>query len=164
MNKIKFLNYVFLILLFATVFFYPKTLWQNSKVSSTSAQYEQLVQQYEVIKQTELSDLQDILIEIINARLKCYTDTSDYSLRLSECRKKYQYAILRAARENLKSSPSLGEFLLCIQNCPLSYSFCNGEELSEGNSKNCRNIEVLCIERCLDDFWRGNSLNDDTTN
>ncbi|MBF0378198.1 MAG: hypothetical protein HQK72_12060 [Desulfamplus sp.] len=131
---------------------------QNSRSNLLNAQYDQIIQNYELTKETEQSDLKPILLKIVNNRLKCYSDTSEYSLRLSNCRKKYQYELLRAARENLKSSPSLGEFMLCTQNCPLAYSFCNGEELTENESQNCQEIEVLCVERCLDAFWRGNGF------
>lgn len=159
-NKKKILKYTSVTLFFCTVLFWSKIIDQNDNNSLIAMQYDDIIQQYEFVKTAEQSDLKDVFLEIIDRRLKCYSDTSDYSLRLSTCRKDYDYEILIAARENLKSSPSLGEFMLCTQNCPLSYSFCNGEELSEGESKDCREIEVLCIETCLNAFWRGNSLSD----
>ncbi|MBF0241678.1 MAG: hypothetical protein HQK64_04280 [Desulfamplus sp.] len=154
----KLLKYTLVVLPFCAILLLPRTTGESHKISLIAMQYDELVEKYEVVKQAEQSDLKKIFIKIINTRLKCYSETSDYSLRLSECRKNYQYAILRAARENLKSSPSLGDFMLCTQDCPLAYSFCNGEELSEGESKDCREVETLCIELCLDAFWRGNSL------
>ncbi len=162
-NKIKYLEYILAILFFITILFWAKTIDQTKK-SLIAIQYDDIVYQYEVIKTAEQSDLKSVFIKIINKRLKCYADTSDYSLRLSTCRKTYEYDILRAARDNLKSSPSLGDFMLCTQNCPLSYSFCNGEEFSEGESQDCRDIESLCIETCLNEFWRGNDLNENGGN
>lgn len=162
MNKVNFFKYIVFIVILGTILFWAYPAGKESNDHLTSSQYDAIVHQYEAIKRAEQSNLQDILLQIVNVRLKCYLNTSEYSLRLSECRKQYEYDILRAARENLKSSPSLGEFMLCIQNCPLAYSFCNGEELVEGKSIDCRNIEILCIENCLDMFWRGSSLSEST--
>ncbi len=159
-NNKKTFKYIFTIFAFVVIFIWAKPTGQHSSEDSIATQYDQIVYQYEMIKKAEQSDLKEVFLDIVKNRLKCYSANSDYSVRLSTCRKAYQYALLRAARENIKSSPSLGDFMLCIQNCPLAYSFCNGEELSEGQSKDCLQIEILCIESCLDKFWRGNSLSD----
>ncbi|MBF0228046.1 MAG: hypothetical protein HQK63_00395 [Desulfamplus sp.] len=158
-DKQKSLKYILALLVFITIVFWAQPMGQNSRSKSLNAQYDKILHNYELTKKMEQSDLKPIFLKIVNMRLKCYSDTSDYLLRLSNCRKQYQYELLRAARENLKSSPSLGEFMLCIQNCPLAYSFCNGEELTENESQNCQETEVLCVEGCLDAFWRGRGFN-----
>jgi len=164
MNKYKkeYLKYIVAIFSLGTILLWPVSIDHINGDSLTSLQYDEIVKRYQSVKRGEQSELEELLISIIDDRLKCYEETSDYALRLSQCRKKYQYQILRAARENLKSSPSLGEFMICTQDCPLAYSFCNGEELSGQDQEDCRQIEALCIEVCLDSFWRGNSITNNT--
>ncbi|MBF0574045.1 MAG: hypothetical protein HQK69_09855 [Desulfamplus sp.] len=160
-DKQKSLKYILAMLTFVTILFWTRPIGQNSRSNEINSQYDQIIHNYELTKDTEQSDLKPILLKIIDKRLKCYENIADYSLRLSTCRKQYQYELLRAARDNLKSSPSLGDFMLCTENCPLAYSFCNGEDMTpEEDSQKCQEIEVLCVERCLDAFWRGNGFSD----
>ncbi|MBF0204135.1 MAG: hypothetical protein HQK67_07425 [Desulfamplus sp.] len=159
-SKKQYLKYILSFLCLITILFWPESFQYIDDQSLINDEYNAIIQKYQFIKKGEQSELKELFLAVINDRLKCYFNTSDYSLRLQNCRKEYAYQILRTARENLKSSPSLGEFMLCIQDCPLSYSFCNGEESSGTSTQDCREIEALCIERCLDAFWRGNSLSD----
>ncbi len=120
-----------------------------------SGQYAFMVQEYNEIKKAEHSELKPLLLEIIDNRLQCYSKTSSYSLRLKNCRKEYIYQMLRTAREQIKAAPNVGEFVLCIRDCPLAFSFCNAEETMAYSEIDCREIEALCIETCLDNSWRG---------
>ncbi|MBF0469266.1 MAG: hypothetical protein HQK61_10355 [Desulfamplus sp.] len=159
-NKKRYLRYLVFLISFILVVLSPGSMGYYDK-SLISIEYDAIVEKYKLIKQGEQSELKDLLIAVVDNRLKCYFETPNYMLRLENCRKKYEYEILRTARENLKSAPSLGYFMLCVQDCPLSYSFCNGEDFSDHETdQDCKEIEVLCIEKCLDTFWRGNSLSD----
>ncbi len=118
--------------------------------------YEQMVGGYEMIKGVELSELEGKLKAVAVARNDCYEGLSNLSLRLTKCRKHYSFDILELARQNIKSSPSLGKFMLCVRECPLAYSMCRGDESIEANDDSeCYVKEVQCIEACLDLYWRG---------
>lgn len=123
--------------------------------------YGRFIAQYErITTDGEHSDLKPYLFEIVSERLKCYSKTSDYNQRLQKCRKEYMYKALRTAREQIKAAPSLGEFVTCVRDCPLSFSLCKGKEASGYTDSDCKDVEILCIETCLDDYWRGNQLSD----
>ncbi len=118
--------------------------------------YKQMVGGYEMIQGIELSELEGEFKTVVRSRNDCYEGLSDLSLRLTKCRKRYLSDILALARQNIKSSPSLGRFMLCIRECPLAYSMCRGEESIEANNDSeCIVREVQCIEVCLDYYWRG---------
>ena len=118
--------------------------------------YEQMVKGYEMIQDVELSELEDELKAVATARNDCYGGLSKISSRLKTCRKSYLSDILALARQNIKSAPDLGKFILCIQDCPLAYSMCQGEEFNEtDDDSECIVKEVQCIESCLDRYWRG---------
>ena len=125
---------------------------------SKSDAYVSLIDMYSAIKTKEQSELKPLLIEIIDKRLQCYSEKADFRMRLKNCRKTYMHQVLRTAREEIKSAPSLGEFMLCIINCPFVFSMCKGEENGSHENVDCRDIECLCIEDCLDRFWSGNNL------
>ncbi|WP_139786636.1 hypothetical protein [Desulfamplus magnetovallimortis] len=122
--------------------------------------YGAIIETYNMIKASEASDLKDLWLELIDERIKCYSETSDYSLRLNNCRKYYIFKILITAREQIKSAPSIGAFMRCVRDCPLAFSLCNGELAVEAIEADCRDIEALCVEVCLDKYWRGNTLED----
>tara|TARA_B100000614_G_scaffold259483_1_gene284175 strand:- start:276 stop:797 length:522 start_codon:yes stop_codon:yes gene_type:complete len=119
--------------------------------------YDQMVLGYEMIQDIELSELEDEFQTVVSERNDCYRGLSNLSARLSVCRKQYLTDILALARQNIKSSPSMGKFLLCVQECPLSYSMCRGTVTDEVDpDADCTLNEVKCIEGCLDLYWRGN--------
>lgn len=122
--------------------------------------FRKIVKRYGEIKKAEQSELKPFWIEIINKRIQCYSSTLDYRLRLQNCRKEYMYEILITAREETKSTPSLGEFMWCVRDCPLAFSLCKGEEYLEYSGIECVEVESLCIEKCLDDYWRGRYLDE----
>lgn len=115
---------------------------------------------YELIKTTELSDtLHDRLVEIIQARKDCSAIQVSYDERNSRCRKAYINEIFQLARANIKSAPMPGLFIRTIRECPIAGSLCNGEV---GRSEaECIEMEVRCIEYCLDQYWRGGTFPDE---
>ncbi len=138
----------------ATLFFALTNPFQKEK--SAWDFYERMVMGYEMIQGVELSELERELKAEVNARNDCYEGLSNLSMRLKICRKQYLTDILVLARKNIKSSPSMGKFVLCVQECPLAYSMCRGEESNEANDgSECAVKEVQCIEACLDRYWRG---------
>lgn len=135
---------------------WPEPAGQVGNISMPG--YIAIVKHYNQVKQEETSELNDLLIKIVEDRLQCYSEVSDYTLRLQKCRKEYTYNILRTAREQIKSAPSVGYFMRCIQECPITFSICSGEDNYSIDDRDCVEMEVLCIESCLDKFWRGTSL------
>lgn len=118
--------------------------------------YEDMVKGYEAIQKVELSELETELKAVVKRRNDCYGSLSNISSRLTICRKRYLYDILSLARQNIKSSPTLGKFMLCVRECPLAYSMCEGTEHKEVDiNSECTVEEVKCIESCLDLYWRG---------
>lgn len=118
--------------------------------------YEDMVMGYEAIEEVELSELEGELKEVVKRRNDCYGNISNLSPRLSICRKHYLSEILALARQNIKSAPDLGKFMLCVRECPLAYSMCAGTEIEEINiNSECTIKEIQCIELCLDRYWRG---------
>ncbi|MBF0200247.1 MAG: hypothetical protein HQK66_02850 [Desulfamplus sp.] len=144
-----------IILLLLCIIFWPTVV--DIETSATSS-YESIIAHYNRIKQGEHSELKPFLEEVVRDRIFCYSSTSEYSLRLLNCRKEYIYRLLRTAREKIKSAPSLGKFILCIRDCPLSFSLCKGEEYLEATGIECEDMEILCIENCFDRYWRGSRL------
>ncbi len=118
--------------------------------------YRQMVTGYEAIQKVELSELETELKAVVKRRNDCYGNLSNFSSRLTVCRKHYLSDILALARKNIKSSPSLGKFMLCVRECPLVYAMCEGAGLNEGDiDLECTVEEIQCIESCLDKYWRG---------
>ena len=144
---VVFLGGVVLYLALANPFVEDKSAWEF---------YDRMVLGYEAIQGIELSELEDEFVTVVAARNDCYRGLSNLSARLSVCRKSYLTDILALARQNIKSSPSMGKFLLCVQECPLSYSMCRGTVTDQTSAdETCTLKEVRCIEGCLDLYWRG---------
>ena len=118
--------------------------------------YNLITKEYKSIQKVEFSELETELEALVKKRNDCYGSHSELSSRLSDCRKHYLSDILALARQNIKSAPSLGKFMLCVRECPLTYSMCRGAESDEANPDvECSIKEVQCIEACLDLYWRG---------
>lgn len=117
--------------------------------------YHQLATFYEQVRETPLSSaLKADLEKIVEARLDCYLDEQGYDGRLQECRNNYLTATIAMARQKVPAAPLLGNFILCIQDCPISHAICAGEH-SYNNGVDCVAIESRCLEHCLDLYWRG---------
>ncbi len=124
-------------------------------------QYEKMVARYETVRKTELSEFEGLLEKVAKERFACYADISAYDKRLVNCRKQYMNDILEIARQNIKSAPSLGEFMLCVRDCPLAYSMCRGVDTDgDYEPSECIEAEVQCVEWCLDTYWRGDGMNE----
>ena len=117
--------------------------------------YGLILEHYETISETRLSELEEVLVETVNARVDCYGELS-YDKKLLECRKQYMRTVLEIARQNIKSSPSLGEFMLCVRDCPLTHALCRGTDWNwASDPSECIETEARCLEWCLDAYWRG---------
>jgi len=117
--------------------------------------YHQLTNFYEQVRETPLSSsLKADLKRIVESRLACYLDEQGYDGRLQECRDNYLTDTIAMARQKVPAAPMLGNFILCIRDCPISHAICAGEH-SYNNGVDCTAIESQCIERCLDLYWRG---------
>lgn len=121
--------------------------------------YESMVERFETVRQVEFSELDGLLEKVVKDRFDCYATIAGYEKRLLKCRKQYMNKILEIARNNIKSSPSLGEYMLCVRDCPLAYSMCRGvDEDDVYDPMECIEVEIQCVEWCLDTFWRGDGL------
>jgi len=105
---------------------------------------------YAAVKETELSEHSEALLEIIEKRMRCYSEEESLKRRLSECKKEYQLDIINYVKEKINSSPDFGKFIHCVETCPAVSAICKGER-----TEDCSELEVQCIEFCLDKFWRG---------
>lgn len=118
--------------------------------------YWDVVWYYGMIQKVELSELEGELKAIVMRRNSCYEGLSNPTSRLKTCRKRYLNDILDLARNNIKSAPSMGKFILSVRECPLAYSMCQGTEPEETDANLvCTVREIQCIEACLDTYWRG---------
>ena len=93
--------------------------------------------------------------QAIRNRLACYEENHEYGKRIQICNNKYAKNIIQAARKAIHSRPSLGEFALNINMCPILYNICMGN--TEGNKERCILFERQCIDYTLDIFWRGSA-------
>ena len=62
--------------------------------------------------------------QTIQNRLKCYEENHDYGQRIQICNNKYVKSLVRHARKGIHSRPSLGEFVLNVDMCPILYNIC----------------------------------------
>lgn len=92
---------------------------------------------------------------IIRERARCYKQMTEPLGRKRSCNIAYVDAIIRTAREKLKSVPELGLFIRRVQYCPIMYSMCVGENQ---NTEACVEVERNCIDITLDKYWRGASI------
>jgi hypothetical protein len=90
--------------------------------------------------------------EIIRRRLACYEETAFPLERFRVCGASYVDAIVRTARESVKSRPELGQFIRRVQYCPIIHSICTGEH---HDAESCVLMERQCIDATLDQYWRG---------
>lgn len=117
--------------------------------------YAYVVGEYTRIRGTRLStELYPELVALIEDRQRCYVEKQGYSDRIDACRRDYLNRILETARVNIKAAPLLGNFIICIRDCPISHAICAGER-SEHPELPCTDVEAQCIEYCLDLYWRG---------
>ena len=93
--------------------------------------------------------------QTIQNRLKCYEENHDYGQRIQICNNKYVKSLVRHARKGIHSRPSLGEFVLNVDMCPILYNICMGQ--TEDDKERCILFERQCIDYTLDMFWRGSA-------
>lgn len=93
--------------------------------------------------------------QTIQNRLKCYEENHDYWQRIQICNNKYVKSLVRHARKGIHSRPSLGEFVLNVDMCPILYNICMGQ--TEDDKERCILFERQCIDYTLDMFWRGSA-------
>ena len=93
--------------------------------------------------------------QAIQRRLKCYEENHDYGQRIQICNNKYVKNIVHNARKAVHSRPSLGEFVLHINLCPILYNICMGQTAYD--KERCIQFERQCIDYTLDIFWRGSA-------
>ena len=91
----------------------------------------------------------------IQNRLRCYEENHDYGQRIQICNNKYVKSIVQHARKAVHSRPSLGEFVLNVDLCPILYNICMGQ--TEDDKDRCIRFERQCIDYTLDMFWRGSA-------
>ena len=94
-------------------------------------------------------------MQTIQNRLKCYEENHDYGQRIQICNNKYVKSLVRHARKGIHSRPSLGEFVLNVDMCPILYNICMGQ--TEDDKERCILFERQCIDYTLDMFWRGSA-------
>jgi len=93
--------------------------------------------------------------EAIRNRLKCYEEKHEYLGRIQICNNAYVKRIVDLARRSVHSRPSIGEFVLNVDMCPIVYNLCMGQ--TERNRERCILFERQCIDYTLDVFWRGSA-------
>lgn len=90
---------------------------------------------------------------IIEDRLMCYSMNKSFSRRLKTCNNEYVKQIVHAAREKIKSRPSVGIFVAQVGLCPILYNICMGK--TQNDKDRCITFERQCIDYNLDEHWRG---------
>ena len=117
----------------------------------------QLVRQlYNNVRDTMPSEVNAVEnTQAIQNRLKCYEENHDYGQRIQICNNKYVKSLVRHARKGIHSRPSLGEFVLNVDMCPILYNICMGQ--TEDDKERCILFERQCIDYTLDMFWRGSA-------
>lgn len=115
------------------------------------------VRMYEGVKLVQPSRIAGEEYEtIIRKRVLCYDRATTPLERKRPCNITYVDAIIRTARDNLKSAPLLGLFIHNVQYCPIVYSMCIGEHMDKDS---CVTVERQCIDQTLDIYWRGSAPN-----
>lgn len=141
------------------IYFFQKE--PNSLDDYNKKAIHQILDRYEKIKNTEYTEaLHDTLVEIIKARRECFSTQVTSNERNDTCRKAYINSIFQTARAAIKSAPMPGRFIRCIGECPIAGSLCSGEPGT--SEEECLDMEVRCIEYCLDEYWRGGEFPDET--
>lgn len=90
---------------------------------------------------------------LIRERLECYAEYANYSERIQICNNDYLKGLVQAARNKIKSRPSLGRFVLNVGICPVMYNICMGQ--TGNDEERCVDFERQCIDYTLDTYWRG---------
>jgi hypothetical protein len=93
--------------------------------------------------------------EIIERRLACYASSISYRKRIAECNPQYIADLVSFARENVRSNPLLGNFVINSGSCPVMFNVCRGTE--NKSTEECIKIENQCIELMMDKYWRGSN-------
>lgn len=132
----------------------PETACAQERVRSN---IDAALAMYEAAKQVQPSRIGAEDYEaIIRKRVQCYDAATTPLERKRPCNITYVDAIIRTARNTLKSPPLLGLFIHEVQYCPTVYSMCIGEHM---NKDACVTVERQCIDQTLDKYWRGTAPN-----
>lgn len=109
---------------------------------------------YEKVNQTLVSSVSAREnTQIIRDRLECYAVHNDYAARIRVCNNTYVKAIVKQARQEVKSRPDIGRFVKRVNLCPIMYNLCVGK--TKNDQERCIEFERQCIDHMLDAYWRG---------
>ncbi len=93
-------------------------------------------------------------VAIIQDRLACYRQRSDYKWRYDICTTRYIEALVAQGRATLQSRPDVGNFVTLVALCPVMYNMCRLSARG-ATAERCVQFERQCIDYAFDFSWRG---------